>query len=65
MRCSIFSVFIGQVVVNHRGGFLQVETPCAVVGRNQHFAVLFELLDHIVIRAAVVQQGYTVLLEEA
>lgn len=53
-----------KATVNHRGGFLQVETPCVVVGRNQHFAVLFELLNHSVIRAAVVQQGYTVLLEE-
>ena len=46
---------VGQVVVDHKGSLFQVEPPGAVVGGDEHFTVLFELLYGGVIRTAAVQ----------
>ena len=48
---------VGQVVMDHKGGFLQVEAPGAVVGGEQDLAVLLECPDGGVVRAAPVQRG--------
>ena len=55
---------VGQVVVDHKGSFLQVETPGAVVGGEQHFPAPLESLDGGIVRAAAVQRGLVLALQQ-
>ena len=55
---------VGQVVMDHKGGFLQVETPGAVVGGEQHFPAPLESLDGGIVCAAAVQRGLVLALQQ-